>query len=196
MLSGAHPFSLRKRLAENVQELVAGAVCGLLWTGEQDLDLVPRSLQPCGTPRNYFRINFDKTEYAFRFKGIGIDEAYQADVWIADGNPQDREIEELASLPTGSVVVNLFAGGPETQIRMRIDDGAWQPLEHKAMPAPTVLRSRLRNQQVTCNRNTHAAHPTAIYPRHISGQGDYPKVRRQDLIGCISKPVTRLRTEP
>jgi len=147
MLSGHTHSVFRKRLAENVQELVAGAVCGLLWTGEQDLDLVPRSLQPCGTPRNYFRINFDKTEYAFRFKGIGIDEAYQADVWIADGNPQDREIEELASLPTGSVVVNLFAGGPETQIRMRIDDGAWQPLEHKAMPAPTVLRSRLRNQQ-------------------------------------------------
>ena len=147
MLSGHTHSVFRKRLAENVQELVAGAVCGLLWTGEQDLDLVPLSLQPCGTPRNYFRIDFDKTEYALRFKGIGIDEAYQADVWIADGNPQDREIEELASLPTGSVVVNLFAGGPETQVRMRIDDGAWQPLTHTAMAAPTVLRSKLRNQQ-------------------------------------------------
>lgn len=68
-------------------------------------------------------------------------------MWIADGNPQDREIEELASLPMGSIVVNLFAGGPETLVRMRIDDGAWQSLAHTAMAAPTVLRSRLRNQQ-------------------------------------------------
>lgn len=147
MLSGHTHSVFRKRLADNAQELVAGAVCGLLWTGEQDLDLVPRSLQPCGTPRNYFRIDFDKAEYAFRFKGIGLDETYQADVWIADGNPQDREIEELASLPAGSVVVNLFAGGPETQVRMRIDDGEWQTLEHTAMAAPTVLRSKLRNRQ-------------------------------------------------
>ncbi|OUQ54108.1 hypothetical protein B5E60_04175 [Alistipes sp. An116] len=147
LLSGHTHSVFRKRLSENVQELVAGAVCGLLWTGEQDLDLVPRSLQPCGTPRNYFRIDFDKTEYAFRFKGIGLDEAFQADVWIVDGNPQDREIEDLSSLPTGSVVVNLFAGGPETRVRMRIDNGAWQTLTHTIMAAPTVLRSRLRNQQ-------------------------------------------------
>lgn len=147
MLSGHTHSVFRKRLAENVQELVAGAVCGLLWTGEQDLDLVPRSLQPCGTPRNYFRIDFDKDEYAFRFKGIGLDEDCQADVWIADGNPQDREIEDLASLPAGSVVVNLFAGGPETQVRMRIDEGPWQVLTHTAMAAPTVLRSQLRNRQ-------------------------------------------------
>ena len=147
VLSGHTHSVFRKRLADNVQELVAGAVCGLLWTGEQDLDLVPRSLQPCGTPRNYFRIDFDKAEYAFRFKGIGLDEEYQADVWIADGNPQDREIKELAALPPGSVVVNLFAGGPETQVRMRIDDGEWLSLEHTAMAAPTVLRSKLRNEQ-------------------------------------------------
>ncbi len=147
MLSGHTHSVFRKRLAENIQELVAGAVCGLLWTGEQNLDLVPRSLQPCGSPRNYFRIDFDKAKYTFLFKGIGLDEAYQAEVWIANGNPQDREIEELASLPIGSVVVNLFAGGPETQLRMRIDDGAWQTLTHTAMPAPAVLRSRLRNRQ-------------------------------------------------
>lgn len=147
VLSGHTHTVIRKRLATNVQELTAGAVCGLLWTGEQDLDLVPRALQQCGAPRNYFRVDFDREEYAFRFKGIGLDEACQADVWIADANPQDRGIKELAQLPSGTVVVNLYAGGPETRVRMQIDNGAWQTLAHTPMVAPTVLRSKLRNKE-------------------------------------------------
>ncbi|MFR6416056.1 MAG: hypothetical protein ACLUNS_10355 [Alistipes shahii] len=117
-------------------------------------------------------------------------------MWIADGNPQDREIEELASLPMGSIVVNLFAGGPETLVRMRIDDGAWQSLAHTAMAAPTVLRSRLRNQQGYLQSKYARRSPHRNAPHRISGQDIYPRVRRRAPTGYVSKPETQRQTAP
>lgn len=146
ILSGHAHATFRTRHSAQVQELTAGAVCGLLWTGEEDLDGVPLSLQPCGTPRNYFRIDFDGDGYRFRFKGIGLDASRQADVWIAGSDPEDRSIEELAALPRGTVVVNLFAGGPDTEVRMQLDEGPWQTLTRAKIPAPSVLRSRQRQR--------------------------------------------------
>ena len=54
--------------------------------------------------------------------------------------------EELAALPRGTVVVNLFAGGPDTEVRMQLDEGPWQTLTRAKIPAPSVLRSRQRQR--------------------------------------------------
>lgn len=185
VLSGHTHSTSRSRLAENVQELTAGAVCGLLWTGETDFNGVPLALEQCGAPRNYFRIGFDGRNYAFRFKGIGLNEAYQADVWIADGNPQDGEIKELAELPIGTVVVNLFAGGPDTKVRMQIDDGAWQTLTKTQLAAPTVLRSRYRNMHgyypKSVRRSPHRTQPSPhIWTGHLP-EGTAPGAHRMRI---------------
>ncbi len=135
---GAHPFSLpRKRLAENTR---AGCRSGLRVALDRRTRPRPSAAiaQPCPEPRAAASASTStKRNTHSGSKASASTKRIETDVWIADGNPQDREIEELASLPTGSVVVNLFAGG-RPQIRMRIDDGAWQPLWNtKGMP-PTV----------------------------------------------------------
>jgi hypothetical protein len=174
-LSGHTHSTFRTRIAPDVQELTAGAVCGLLWTGEQDLDRVPLALEQCGTPRNYFRIAFEGRNYRFYYKALGCDASRQADVWLADGDPLDGRIRELAELPSRSVVVNVFAGGTDTEVRMRFDEGEWQTLTHCKMAAPTVLRSRQRYKEgyLQAKQVHRSPHRTAASP-HI-WIGEYPE---------------------
>lgn len=54
------------------EELVAGASCGSWWRGVKGSDGIPYALQGCGSPRNYFVVDFDgRGEHTIHFKAVG-----------------------------------------------------------------------------------------------------------------------------
>lgn len=108
----------------NVQEIVTGAPSGNWWTGEKNLHGIPDALMQCGSPRNYFTIDFKKSKYAFQFKGIGLDEEQQMDL----------------TLRGDTLITNLFAASDSTMVEVQIDQGEWTPMLHVDRPAESVLR--------------------------------------------------------
>lgn len=137
-------------------ELIAGAPCGSWWRGEKDSYGIPSALQSCGTPRNYFLIDFTNRSYHIHFQPLdGVER--QADIWICGEDSSDLENPEFQSIPKGTVLVNLFAGCAETQVQMRIDDGPWQTLQHTPTVAPNVSR--------LIHWNSTAGYPTAFSTR-------------------------------
>ncbi|TJZ62951.1 Ser/Thr phosphatase [Sphingobacterium olei] len=107
----------------NVQEIVTGAPSGNWWTGEKNLHGIPDALMQCGSPRNYFTIDFKKSKYAFQFKGIGLDEEQQMDL----------------TLRGDTLITNLYAASDSTTVEFQIDQREWTPMHHVDRPAESVL---------------------------------------------------------
>ena len=141
LLLSAHLHSVKRHIwRPGVAELVVGATCGSWWVGERDPDAVPVALQQCGTPRNYFVIDFSQEGYAFSFKGVGLDPNRQMEFWISGEEVIDQQIPALAEIPRGTVAVNLYGGCEVSQVEMSLDGGEWITMERTPMTAPTVSR--------------------------------------------------------
>jgi len=140
ILSGHTHKTSRHYLAPNVMEIVAGASCGNWWTGERDWQGMPSALMQCGSPRNYFTIDFEENDYHFQFKGIGLDPSLQMSVWISGQDSIDSQISALQELPNNSVLANVFAGSDETNVRMRVDGGEWISMQKTESVDPNVAR--------------------------------------------------------
>lgn len=124
-----------------VHELVTGASCGFWWVGEKDWNGIPTALMQCGSPRNYFVFNFAKNDYSFRFKGIGLDETRQMDIWVAGIDSTDVSVEALKGMSDGMVLATVYGSASEaTQVRCRVDGGEWLTCERKEVLAPNVAR--------------------------------------------------------
>jgi len=104
------------------QELVAGAVCGSWWTGERDDFGNPSGLMQCGSPRNYYLIDFKQKDYSLKFKAIGLDENRQMGIWIQGQDSIDKQVPALNALPKGTVLANVYAGSDSTVVTLQVDD--------------------------------------------------------------------------
>lgn len=122
-----------------VQEVVAGATCGSWWRGEKDQYGVPQALMQCGSPRNYFTVDFRPGDYTINFKAVGHDSRYQMDI-TAD---------------SARVIANIFGGSDATEVWMRINDGPQVKMEQTAMIAPNVLSvvEKNRNKEYPTSGN-------------------------------------------
>lgn len=140
ILSGHTHRTSRHYLAPNVMEIVAGASCGNWWTGERDWQGMPSALMQCGSPRNYFTIDFEENDYHFQFKGIGLDPSLQMSVWISGQDSLDSHISALQKLPNKSVLANIFAGSDETKVKMQVDGGKWIAMQKSEIVDPNVAR--------------------------------------------------------
>jgi 3',5'-cyclic AMP phosphodiesterase CpdA len=180
ILAGHTHTTYRHLLAPNVCELVAGAAGGSWWTGERGPDAVPLAIQPCGTPRNYFIVDFSDEGYSLTFKGVGLDPSIGMDVWVKGEEVIDNDVDVLAELPDGTIVANIYGGsGDVTKVEMRVDGGEWQPMEHMRIQAPVVSRIRHWNSTAgfptaysrrTPIRRTASPHVwSAILPEGLSG---------------------------
>ncbi|NGM61326.1 Ser/Thr phosphatase [Sphingobacterium sp. SGG-5] len=132
ILSGhTHQVSRHFYNQGRVQELVTGAPSGNWWTGETNMQGIPEALMQCGSPRNYFTVDFDKNNYTLRYKGIGLDKNQQMDV----------------TLRGDTLLANLYGGSDSTQVYLQIGDSQWMPMEHVKRPAESVLQLIENNKQ-------------------------------------------------
>lgn len=129
-----------------IPELVAGAPCGAWWTGERDEDGNPSGLMQCGSPRNYYILDFYKNKYNLKFKGIGLDESSQMDIWVSGQDTLDAHVPALAELPSNTIITNVFGGSDSTTVTLIVDD--FQPvlMEKVSMVSPNVSRIAAMNK--------------------------------------------------
>ncbi|MFV0590459.1 MAG: calcineurin-like phosphoesterase C-terminal domain-containing protein [Draconibacterium sp.] len=140
ILSGHTHKTSRHYLAPNVMEIVTGASCGNWWTGERDWQGIPSALMQCGSPRNYYTIDFEENDYHFQFKGIGLDPSLQMSIWISRQDILAPHISTLQEMPENTVLANIFAGSDKTNVRMRVDSGEWITMQKSKNIDPNVAR--------------------------------------------------------
>lgn len=123
-----------------LHELVAGAACGSWWTGERDAFGIPAALMSCGSPRNYFEVEVADTTFQIRFKGIGLDPGHQMHIWVAGHDTLDRQVADLDTVATGTVLVTLYGGFDQTEVWMQLDNAPPVRMQHVRRVAPLVAR--------------------------------------------------------
>lgn len=128
-----------------VHELSAGASCGFWWVGEKDADGVPSALQQCGTPRNYFVLDFDDTRYTMRCKAIGRDARHQMTIHVTGIDTLDTHLRDMKDVPGGQLMMTVYGGCDSTTVRCRIDGGEWLACQKTKMIDPNVARTREMN---------------------------------------------------
>lgn len=140
ILSGHTHRVERHFYTDNISELGVGASCGGWWTGERYFCGIPHALMQDGSPRNYFIIDFDGSDYSFRFKGVGMDDSKQMNIWVNGQDTIDTYVKILKELDKNSVIVNVYAGSERTKVFMNINNNGWQAMEPIRMIAPEVAR--------------------------------------------------------
>ena len=130
-----------------VHELSAGASCGFWWVGEKESDGVPAALQQCGTPRNYFVLDFDDNRYQLRCKAVEQDARRQMTIHVTGIDTIDTYLRDMKDVPPGLVMMTVYGGCDSTAVRCRVDGGQWQQCRKQAMIDPNVARTRELNLQ-------------------------------------------------
>ena len=185
ILSGhTHQIS-RHILAPNIHELVAGASCGNWWVGERDWMAIPTALMQCGSPRNYFTVDFEKNTYKINYKGIGLSADKQMDIWISGQDSIDNHIDALTQLDKNLVVVNIYGGSDSTKVVMQIDNGENIEMLKTPMISPAVSRLIYMNNK--------KAYPTLFSRRGALRKKNSPHIWVGTLPSDLSTGIHSIR---
>lgn len=139
---------------------ILATVSGSWWSGPFDPRGVPTTDQRDGTPNGYHILEVDGVAVSVRFKAAGAPEDYQMRVVYdvahhglrVDGLRDFRAGElfdgrfSVDSVPAAEVLVNLFDGGPNSEVRFRIDDGPELPMTRVLRPDPYMIEYFARNE--------------------------------------------------
>ena len=145
----AHSHVVERTIwSDNILEIGCGAPCGSWWRGNIGSDGIPVATMQCGSPRNYFVVNFASDgSYSADFKAIGKDESHQFNIWSPSGTaPYElvifdpllfpngvaydcsggKESADIEEAPLGfdelsekSIIVNFFGGGENSIVLIR-----------------------------------------------------------------------------
>ena len=141
---------------------VLATVSGAWWSGPFDERGVAVSDQRDGTPNGYHVLEVDSTDLTVRFKGAGKPADYQMRIMFdvahhqlrADG-VRDFKAGDLLDgrlsadeLGAAAILVNLFDGGPRSEVAYRINDGEYRPLERVLREDPYILEQYNRHRAV------------------------------------------------
>lgn len=151
-----------------IHEVTAGSTCGFWWRGERDWNNVPSSIQYCGTPRNYHVFDFTKDGYSFRFKGVGMDANKQMSIHVAGIDTTDVYVPELAKLPKGMVVANIWGACDSTEVTCLIDGKELLSMTKTTMMSTEVARSNALVAEKVI--------PTKYSRKAVSGKHQSPHV--------------------
>lgn len=102
--------------------LSQGAVAGSWWLGSRDEFGIPHAMMRDGTPKGWSLLEIDGTRYRVRFQPARRPASEQLSIFAPAAVPRARA--------AGSeVLVNVYAGGPDSQVEMRFGDTQeWQAL--------------------------------------------------------------------
>ena len=140
---------------------VLAAVSGSWWSGPFNDEGIPSSWQRDGTPNGYHVLEVDGTDVSVRFKGVGRDAKYQMRIMYdvayhgirADGLRDFREGElcdgrmSVRQVPSASVLVNLFDGGPRSKVFFTIAGMDEQPMQHVERVDPKIQEMFTRHEE-------------------------------------------------
>ncbi len=138
---------------------VLGTVSGSWWSGPFDPRGIPTTDQRDGTPNGYHVLEVDGVDMTVRYKAAGFPDDYQMRILFdvahhglrVDGLRDFRAGELFdgrfseAQVPAASVLVNLFDGGPKSQVEFRVDDGPWLKMRQVFRPDPYMFEVFARN---------------------------------------------------
>ena len=86
-----------------------------------------------GAPNGYSIISFDGTDYKLDFHAAGRSPDYQIEL-------DAPELVSTSQLAETIVSANFFNGSEHSVVEMRVDDGAWRPMEHARTFDPKYQR--------------------------------------------------------
>ena len=138
---------------------VLATVSGSWWSGPFDERGITISDQRDGTPNGYHILEVDSTDLVVRYKGAGKPADQQMRIRFdvthhqleANGMRDFRAGQLLDGrmsqdeLAAASIMVNLFDGGPRSQVSYRVNDGAYRPLERNLRKDPYMLEQFVRH---------------------------------------------------
>ena len=138
---------------------VLATVSGSWWSGPFDERGIAISDQRDGTPNGYHILEVDSTDLVVRYKGAGKPADQQMRIRFdvthhqleANGMRDFRAGQLLDGrmsqdeLAAASIMVNLFDGGPKSQVSYRVNDGVYRPLERNLRKDPYMLEQFVRH---------------------------------------------------
>jgi hypothetical protein len=138
---------------------VLSTVSGAWWSGPFDTRGVPTSDQRDGTPNGYHVLEVDGTKATVRYKAAGAPADYQMRIMfdvVHHGLRKDamRDFRHgqlfdgrfsVDQVPAADILVNLFDGGPRSEVAFRIGDGEYLPMRRVRRPDPYLIELHARN---------------------------------------------------
>ena len=138
---------------------VLATVSGSWWSGPFDERGIAISDQRDGTPNGYHILEVDSTDLVVRYKGAGkpADQQMRIRFDVAHHQLEANGMRDFTAgqlldgrmsqdeLAAASIMVNLFDGGPKSQVSYRINDGAYRPLERNLRKDPYMLEQFVRH---------------------------------------------------
>ena len=117
-------------------------VSGSWWLGDKDDRGIPYTVQMDGTPNGYHIMTVEGTSFSMRYKAAGQPDDYQMRIMLQTG-AGNTLVSNLLSSQLGSVhvLINLFDGGPNTQVDFQIDGGTNFPTERVLRREPFAQTS-------------------------------------------------------
>lgn len=160
-----HDASTGWQGATPLHEYNVGAASGAFWSGVSDEAGIPDATMADGTPNGHARL---------MVKGGGT---YTLDWRPARGHDADPLINGAMALhapkvlrqgswPGQAVHANVFMGMDDTRVEYRIDDGAWQPMQHVFAPDPRVVAVNVHDDEAGVLRAYDRA-PQAVPSTHL-----------------------------
>ena len=140
---------------------VLAAVSGSWWSGPFDERGIAISDQRDGTPSGYHVLEVEGTDMAVRYKGSGRPVGEQMRIMFdvahhglrADGIRDYKEGVLLDGRMTSdevaaaSILVNLFDGGPKSEMAYKIDDGQYRPMKRVLRKDPFIIEQFNRHRE-------------------------------------------------
>jgi hypothetical protein len=140
---------------------VLSTVSGSWWSGPLDDRGVPVTVQRDGTPNGYHVLEVDGKDLRLRFKAASRPASEQMRIMIdADHHAHRPETTRdyrpgellggrlsVDAVPAAQVIVNLYDGGPRSELRFRVDGGAPVVMERRAVVDPAMQALFARNAE-------------------------------------------------
>jgi 3',5'-cyclic AMP phosphodiesterase CpdA len=147
--------------ARPLHQHVLGTVAGSWWSGPFDEHGIPTSHQRDGSPNGYYLMEVDGTQAGLRFKAAGKPADHQMRIMLDGSFHRYREAGirdfrmgqllgsplDLDQLHATEIVVNLFEGGPGSEVVCQVDDRPPMALERVHRHDPFIEELFLRNEE-------------------------------------------------
>lgn len=110
---------------EPIHHIATTAACGSWWRGPENEEGIPIATQMDGVPNGYHMVEFEGNTYRERYKAAGKDPGFQMRIERPSTSLTTAKAQEA------KVLVNLFNGSAESEVRFQIDDGKWHEMQQQ-----------------------------------------------------------------
>jgi len=142
-----------------LHQQILSTLCGAWWSGPFDERGIPTSVQSDGTPKGYHFLSIDGASYTTSYRALGKAADHQLRItldadyhrYTKDGMRDFRHGQlldgriSLDQVFSAEVVVNLFDGGPKSEVSYQIGEGMPVAMTRTLRPDPFVEELYARN---------------------------------------------------